>query len=303
MEGMNFPASMTPVVSRPPGLGRVFYVRIWAPGDDGNNGIDPSTPFSTITYALTKCEAGRNDYIIVLDSWNEATPIIVNKSNVHIIGLCNPGLPFVSLTTDGDDDPIFQLSGDDADFVEIAGFDIGGGNSHGGIEPLGVAAADMAFIHHCNFGSEHCGDTALNGVLLGAALGARGWVITDCKFMGTDGVGGGTLIAHGVNIAAGVHHTVQRCLFLNCANPSLQLDGHACFILDNRFVIHAAADGAAITTGVASSLSMIDGNSAMLGGETAMANNPYLEGNPDANNWGENKTTFAGGIANCKLPA
>jgi len=282
---------------RPPGMGRVFFCDLFN-GSDTNNGLSPDTPFSTIAYALTQCVARRGDYIYVIDGWNEATPISVNIARVHIIGIGAPNLPFVMMTEDGGGDAIFVMANTEADYAEIAGFDLGGGNASGGIEAtVGGDATDRVWIHHCTFGSEHCGDTALNGILLSAAMTARGWLIEDCKFIGVNGVTGGTLTGSGIVIGGGVHHTVKNCEFELCVLPAIDLAGFANTIRNNVFSLPAdAAPGGAIRTAAAGvGNCLIDGNCAMEGAETAMAQNPFLEQSADANHWGRNYSTLAGG--------
>ncbi|GAH84946.1 unnamed protein product, partial [marine sediment metagenome] len=72
---------MSGVVSRPPAIGRVFFVD--TSGLDTNNGIDPGTPFLTIEHAIGECEDDRNDYIYVLDCWDaDDYPITIDKSRI-----------------------------------------------------------------------------------------------------------------------------------------------------------------------------------------------------------------------------
>jgi len=286
--GMSFPAWMTAVVSRPIGLGKVFYVHGFD-GDDGNNGVDPSTPFKTITYALSQCVSGRNDYIIVLNGWSETTPIVVNKTRVHIIGMGCDGMPLVSLTSSQDSE-IFQISGDAGDFCEIAGFDLGGGDNHAGIEPAaGGPTADLVYIHHCNFGSEYCGDTPQNGVWLPAGAGAKAWKIEKCKFMGTDGDTGGKLTASGVRIDEGAQHEVVDCLFSGCVAPSITIMGQAHVVRNNDIAMPADALGGGITIAVGSANCVVIGNRAAFGETAGALAKPYLDNcGANANIWTAN---------------
>jgi len=279
---MAFPPWMTEVVSRPLGLGRVFYVNGVAGGSNNNNGIDPNTPFETITYAIGQCQANRNDFIIVLNAWSEATPIIINKHLTHIIGLGCDGMPIVTLTEDGDDDNIFEVG---ADFVEIAGFDLGGGGTSAGISLDGAGTWDMAYIHHCNFGSEYCGDTPLYGI--DVILSAKTWKIDRCKFMGT-GIGGGQLTSNGIHVAPGVNHQISNCLFVGCvsASAAINADATALSILNNDFVLATDVAGGAITLAVATSRCIVSNNRAAFGDTEAGLANPYLDNaGADANAW------------------
>ncbi len=278
--GMAFPAWMTEVISRPVGLGRVFYVH-GLTGSNANNGVDPNTPFLTIAYALTQCADGRNDYIIVLDGWSEDTPIeiVADKSRVHIIGMACDGMPLVSLTSNADS-PIFEVG---ADFVEIAGFDLGGGDAHGGIEPLAGETADMVYIHHCNFGSEYCGDTPLHGVFLptGLTQGAKGWKISKCKFMGDDTVQG-TLTSSGVKIDEGAQHEVSDNLFHACPVPAISILGFGITVKNNDILMGTDAAGGAITVLIGGSMNFISNNRAAREELAAGSQNPYLDNAADA---------------------
>lgn len=138
-----FSGNLTPIVSRPPGLGRVYYVQLG--GADTNNGIDPGTPFLTIQHAIDICVADHNDYIFVLDCYNaDGATINVDEGMLHIIGLAQPtpGL-WPQLSGDGTWD-VVNLT---AAYCEIAGF----GFSSAGFAGISITGADRCWIHHCNF--------------------------------------------------------------------------------------------------------------------------------------------------------
>jgi len=139
----------TLAVRRPPGIGRVFYVN-GQEGDDANNGIDPGTPFETITEALTHCTvAFENDYIVVLRGGGaEASfPIVIDTARVHIIGVSNdvaqrtPGYAAGAF-------PVFRIA---ADQVEIAGLQLLTDNANPAIEI--TTPAWGAWIRYCSFGT------------------------------------------------------------------------------------------------------------------------------------------------------
>ena len=272
------PSSIT--VARPVGLGRVFYVN----GLDGNdtwNGIDPGTPFKTIAHALDQCEAGNNDYIIVFNHWSEDVPIVVNKTRVHIIGVGYPGRPMVILTAGDEDEPVFQISGSAGNFCEIAGFDIGGGNNHAGIEDVLAEAADFVYIHDCNFGSEYCGDTPQDGILL-ANFGARSWKIERCTFLGASDTGGGTLTRDGIRLVNAnlFHNEIVNCLFMACPGIAINVDSGAVIIRHNHIVLDTNQQGAGITLGTLSARCLVSDNRAACGEDSAHAGsnaNPYEE--------------------------
>lgn len=77
--------------------GQVFYVNggtVLAPGaiggSNGNNGLSPQEPFSTIEYAVDQCVANRGDKIYVLSGHTEtvaATDLNIDVAGVSVIGL------------------------------------------------------------------------------------------------------------------------------------------------------------------------------------------------------------------------
>jgi len=159
-----FPPSMA-YFNRPPAIGRVFYVHNWT-GLDTNNGINPGTPFKTIAHALTQCDADRNDYIIVLQHYQEDN-IAIDITLVHIIGISsNPAFPFVALQSDGNDLPIFTLSAE-SNHIEIAGFLFGGGAGHAAIENV-AGTVQQLNVHNCVFGHSFPLHTPQDGILTAA---------------------------------------------------------------------------------------------------------------------------------------
>ncbi len=98
-----FRPNLAGVSQQPATLGRTFFVD-GIGGNNTNSGTDPSDPVLTITYALSLCTADQNDYIIVLDCWQEAMPISVNIAQVHIIGWANfnPIAPYPTLNAAAD---------------------------------------------------------------------------------------------------------------------------------------------------------------------------------------------------------
>ena len=273
---------------RPPGLGRVFFCDLFN-GNDNNNGIDPNTPFSTITFALTQCLANRNDYIYVMDGWNEATPIALNIARTHIIGIGNPNLPFVQMTEDGGNDAIFVLTNNGGDEVEIAGFSLGGGNAHGGIECAGGNTTDRAWIHHNTFGSSNAGDTPLYGVHISAAMSARDWLIENNEFQGTS-IAGGTITASGILISNSMQHRIRNNIFKQVISPAVSLSATMIEVSGNRFSNPADVAGGAITLDAGCTLCEILANLAAFGETAGALANPFLD------NAGANANTWAGNI-------
>lgn len=75
--------------------GNVFFVSsaIGNNSNYGGNGVDPSTPFSTLAYAISQCTASKGDVIYMMPGHAEtiaaATTLALNKAGVRIIGLGN----------------------------------------------------------------------------------------------------------------------------------------------------------------------------------------------------------------------
>lgn len=99
-----------------PGLstGQTFYVSnvstaaALAPnaigGSNGNDGLSPQTPFSTLDYAIGRCSANRGDVIYVLPGHSEAVgsaaAIAIDVAGITIVGLGRGSLrPTFSLDT------------------------------------------------------------------------------------------------------------------------------------------------------------------------------------------------------------
>lgn len=300
MEGFMFPASTIPVVSRPQGIGKVFFVS-HSSGDNGNNGVDPNTPFESITYALTQVVANRGDYIIPLDTWQSepSWPILLNGDHrrTHIIMFT-----FESSTPQGymvppgaGDFAVFEFESA-AYMIEIAGFTLGGGASHGCIE---IGSAQNNWIHHCWFGhKDQLEDTVpLYGVWVNVGP-AHGLCVENCVFLGDQVDAGGGITSHGFCTTGGGNQPkwaiIRNNLFLGCDAGINMLRGNHCMILDNRFTCRGV-QGMGITLEAACIGNMIDGNVAM-NGDAVIAANPFVDHNgAAANHWGRNYATLAGG--------
>ena len=178
--------------------GNVYYVNGFT-GLDTRTGLNPNYPLLTIAHALTHCVNDHDDYIIVLDHWQEAWPVAINVTRVHIIGAgVDPNHPYVDLNAPADT-AIFTV-GATGNNSEIAGFAFGGGVTHAGIEntatPMGV------YIHDCLFGHVFCGNTPQDGIRIGAN-NATNIRIEKCTFLGNEAVGGGTITRDGIRWATG----------------------------------------------------------------------------------------------------
>lgn len=291
--------------NRPPAIGRVFYVHNWT-GLDTNNGIDPGTPFKTIAHALTQCDDDRNDYIIVLQHYQEDN-IAIDIVRVHIIGVtADPAFPFVALQSDGNDLPIFILSSD-SNHVEIAGFLFGGGAGHAAIENV-AGTVQQLNIHNCVFGHSFSGNTPQDGILI--AQGATCPRIENCTFIGTGYDAGGLITRDGIRFAGAqptmLNGIIRNNIFLGCPGVGINIDTpfNGGIIKDNVFAVPDTAIGQAIDIAAgAGAGTLVDGNHAMSGGDAVMTNAPFQDlssGIGVGNHWGQN---FRGAAAAPTLPA
>lgn len=268
--------------------GNVFWVD-GVGGDDSQDGLTPSKPLKKIDTALGLCSNDNNDYIFVLDCYQQDTfPIVVDVTKVHIIGVVNKSNRYAVMLPSGDT-AIFTIASTGND-CEIAGFDLSAGAAHGSIElnnPIGI------HIHDCIFGSDQAGGTPQDGII--AETGQRNPIhglIENCKFYGTGNSANGKLTRDGIRDTGGgsanfKNMTLQNNLFLGIPGICIDLDrAQGAMILNNRFALDANTAGAAITLGAATAGCFIDGNSANFG-KTEMAANPYVDGSA-VNSWGIN---------------
>lgn len=169
-----------------PHVGRTFYVcnsstvqPLGIGGSDGNDGLSPEQPLSTIDAAINKCTAGRGDTIVVMpghaESVANATTIVPDVSHVRILGIGvgeqRPIITFATATTAN-----IPVSGAN---VEIAGI-VFKCNIASQAAMVTVTAKDV-HIHDCEFreGTE----TGLNFVTVGAADNDSDRLqIHDCEF-------------------------------------------------------------------------------------------------------------------------
>ncbi len=181
--GLQWRPSMESLSTRNKGAGRVFFVR--ANGDNENDGITPGTPFQTITYALTQCVTGRNDYIILMNNTSAvepAFPIQIAINMVHILGMWGAPYPNPTLTAVGfGNQPTIQIM-DGVTWVEIAGIDFGGGAANGCIQ-IGSGAGNTSYIwiHHCTFGYD-AGVGAQDGIRWLVTHANAETYVEDCIF-------------------------------------------------------------------------------------------------------------------------
>jgi len=287
-------------------VGDVFYVD----GENGsdsvlNAGVDPMSPLLTITRALALCTDDENDVIIVLNypethpGGDEASPIVINKNRVHLLGAAYPyktGDPKAYLQTPDVAAPVFHVT---ARWCEIAYFKLAGGTAHGcikvddadgGIETKGLC------VHHCVFGEKYNATAGSPTYGIDASdLSVGNWmVIAENRFY--QPIQSSAII---IRNAANPH--IIGNMFICCGDtdgsPILDLSTGGCaygVIADNYFAIataNVALAGGAITLASATYGFLIANNMANCGMAT-MAANPY----GDTDGGVANKNAWMGNI-------
>lgn len=259
-------------------LGNLYFVN-GLTGSNLNDGLTPATAWATITFALTQCVADNDDYIIVIDHWQEV--VAINITRVHIIGIPynNPNHSFVQMNAAADT-AIFTVSAL-SNNCEIAGFSFGGGATHGGIENPGGTPMGL-YIHDCQFGHAFAGNTPQDGIRID--LNATNIRIERCSFYGN--AANGTLTRDGIRWTSGgnpLNGTIIDNQFLGCPGCGINFVAVAAgtggiTIKDNVFACDADTQGSAITLGATCADFLVSGNQALFGDVTAaMLTNPYLD--------------------------
>lgn len=266
MQGINTQIAPVPGLEspRPAALGRVFYVD-GNGGNNGNEGTDPQFPLLTILQALSLCTTWKNDYIIILDHYQETWPVTINKARVHIIGIANVGLPNLWLTKSSDT-AIFEIEEDE---TEIAGFEFGAGASHAGIE-LTAALKGYGHIHDCLFGWMQTGQDGIRDVDL---VDAPAMLIERCRF-------GNFLTRDGIRIEYNMTRgEIWNNVFRSMAGVGINiLNAMALGIIgSNVFKLTGNTAGQAITIAAAAAageLFIVDNDANY--GRISMGNVPYV---------------------------
>jgi len=277
----------------PVGCGKVFFVNGGSDGPvvDTNDGLSASTPKQLLQSAIDLCTSGNNDVVIVLNYGGnaravEAWPVEVNKDMVHIIGVSNPAQkwPVVSVLAPAGADtakPALLVTGQR---VEIAGLELGGGDTAGCVH-VGTAGGIWAtYIHDCFFGIT--GDSVgQDGVRVPAGTDAPFLTVTDCQFgpyLTRDGI---RTDANATRSVFGLpeHGNVFKVV------PGIAIDLAAGVtsptVIDNVMFLPSNTAGKAITLNAAVAGAYVTGNVANFG-DTEMANNPFTDGAAGgANHW------------------
>lgn len=220
------------------GAGKVFFVN-GSTGLDSNDGDDPENPLKTVTKALTKCVADRDDYIMIIKAGTDTHPIVVDVKRVHIIGVTGPtalvGPGYISGAAAG-----FRISADD---VEIAGLNLFADATHPGIE---IAAAEYCWrlwVHHCRFGITLPTQDGIVKAAGGVTEGPVGALIEDNIF-------GQEIGRDGIRVAAPTYTVFRNNLFMYHVGVGINITGgNFAEIFGNRFVGRNVEGDAITVTG------------------------------------------------------
>lgn len=277
-----------------PGVGNIYYVNGYT-GLAANDGLTPDSPKELISEAMDLCTdaAGQNDYIIVL-RWpsadpGETWPIAVDVESVHIIGAGLFGASVCNWVAPPGETAAFLIS---KHGVEIAGFDLAAGSTHGCIENSGTVW--RAHIHHNDIALQR---DAQDGIRIGiGSVDCPHWLIEDNVFgEGIDNVSR----AH-IYIPYNSTRTIIRNNLFRVGTGviGVHLQGLCTgyiSILDNYFQVFDNAAGEAITTS-ATAIGLAAGNVAAEG-KAALGNIPYVDGGSFS--WGNNM----GSLGVTQMPA
>lgn len=281
----------------PMGIGEKFYVNGGADGVTA--GIDAAgrgskdRPFLTIAYALTQCVGGRNDYVYCWNTRNQDTaPIEIDfgLSHVHIIGLAMPGGAPLELEP-ADDNPMFHLNpslGGSLPGIEIAGFNLGGGATHGCIEVEGMC--NMLWIHDCTFGHLWV-PAAQDGIWVVGLSNSQSVLIERNWFYGEK------ITQFGISAPAATAHLAQGTIrdnyFIIVPTGAISLPGDCdqMVIEHNKIACGADVAGNAIDLGAFTHGCLVANNEAAHGSTALMTAAPYRDTAPDAddNHWMSNQ--------------
>lgn len=274
-------------------MGNIFYVQGFA-GSDAYSGLSPDDPFQTITYALAQCVNDHDDYIIVMDCWQQDTyPIDVNKSRVHILGVDNWNGYLPRMAPPGDT-AIFNIN---QAYIEIGCLCLSGGVGHGAIEIINSLSRSR--IHDCQFGIPAAGQ---DGIVGDAAADATECMIDHNTFYGPG------VVRDAIRLeAAATRTSIRNNIIRQVAGIGVNvlLEAHLNDILENKFSLATDVEGKAISfINAASADCMVQGNHAFYG-KTLMAQNPYFDdgGNDWGCNWVSCITEVNATLCKCMMPA
>ncbi len=270
-------------------FGNVYYVHnAHGNASDNNDGTNPDGPLMTITAAVGKATANMDDVIIVQSCNNalETFPIALNKSKLHvfssqwILGEEVPG--HGRIITPPGDTAAFLITGDR---VELAGFDMSAGATHGCVEFSTVAQSWGAHIHHNRFGWM---GAAQDGIRMTGAVDKVHFLIHDNRF-------NDKITRDGIRIE-------QNSTRTEIWNNSFRLVGGVGInfvtlctdvyaVHDNFFRVADGGAGEAITCNVNMTGCMFFNNMAMQG-KVAFANIPFVDASAGNNHWANNMSNI-----------
>lgn len=277
----------------PVGVGNIFYVNGGSDGPvvDTNDGLTPATPKQLLQSGIDLCTSGNNDVVIVLNYGGNARaietwPVEVDVDMVHIIGVANPSQkwPVVSVLAPAAGDtanPALLVTGAR---VEIAGLELGGGDTAGCVHSGSIGGVWATWVHDCFFGITGDG-VGQDGVRVPATFDAPYLTVTDCQFgpfLTRDGI---RTDANATRSCFGLpgHGNIFKVLPGIAINLAAAVTSPT--VIDNVIFVAANTAGGAITLAATVSGAYIDGNRANFG-DTAMGNNPYADGAAGgANHW------------------
>jgi len=277
----------------PVGCGNVYYVNGGSDGPvvDTNDGLTPATPKQLLQSGIDLCTSNNNDVVVVLNYGGnaravEAWPVEVNKDLIHIIGVGNVAQkwPVVSVLAPAAGDtanPALLVTGQR---VEIAGLELGGGDTAGCVHVGSLGGVWATYIHDCFFGIT--GDSVgQDGIRIPATFDAPYLTVTDCQFgpyITRDGIRADATATRSVFGLPG-HGNVFKVI------PGIAIDLAAAVtsptIIDNVMFLPSNTAGKGITLNAAVAGAYVTGNVANFG-DTEMANNPFTDGaGAGANHW------------------
>jgi hypothetical protein len=283
---MGVPGSDTPLGLRTQPRGNVLYVDN-GHGDtsDNNDGTDPNKPLTTITQAIANTPTNTDTMIFVQSFSNalETWPITISKHKTHLFSNMWARGVGRTITPPGDTAGIL-ITGDK---VEVAGFEIGGGATHGCIEFSTTVQSWGAHIHHNRFGWM---TAAQDGIRMTGAVDKVQFLIHSNEF-------NDKLTRDGVRIEQNsTRSVIFNNIFRHVAGVGINLvtlctDIYA--VHDNVFQVADSAVGEAIKCNINSTNCMFWGNQTMAQ-MAAMGNVPYQDLSAGNNHWGLN---YAGLLA------
>lgn len=257
-----------------PNAGDIYYVD-GTNGSNANDGTNRDEPVLTITYALSLCTAGNEDYIIVIGypsagAAGETWPIPMSVANVHLIGdSLYQASPSGWIDPTGDTAAV-TLS---ASYCEIAGLEFRGGATAACIESSGTVW--RAYIHHNDFAFQ---SGARDGIALGlGAVDCPHWLIEHNRFGHLTNI-----TRDAIRIEQNSTRSVIRdnYFYVNTGTVGIHLQGLCTaigYIVDNTFKVADAAAGEAIYVENANAGTVQFHGNRVASGNVAMVNNPFRD--------------------------